>query len=222
MKLLDYNLPLFKGVSEADLALVRPVFVEKHYDSWDILFDLQTNTRDVYFLISGSLLAVYWTKEGREIIFSRIPTGTYLGELAALDNDKRSLAVMAKNKARVIIMPQAVFLNLFDKVPLIRERVIHGLVSRIRQLTAKNLELTTFSVEQRVSSYLLSLALERGKLETGGVVDDAPTHAEIAASIGANREMVSRVMTRLSRKGAISSSRKRIELLDLDALSCDL
>jgi CRP-like cAMP-binding protein len=48
---------------------------------------------------------------------------------------------------------------------------------------------------------------------------DAPTHAGIAASIGANRETVSRTMTRLGRKGLVRTARQKIEIRDPDALS---
>ena len=43
--------------------------------------------------------------------------------------------------------------------------------------------------------------------------------AEIAASIGANREMVSRAVTQLVKKKAIRSARQRIELVNPDILS---
>lgn len=220
--ILDYRLPLFEGLSEHDLAPCAPDFTERRLDAWETLIDQHTASRDVYFLVAGSLLAVYWTSEGREIIFSRQPVGEYLGELAALDDGPRSLAVVARSRATVVCMPQRSFVSLFDQVPAIRHRVTRGLVARIRSLTAKNLELTAFSVEQRVSSYLLTLALERGRLEGGGVIEDAPTHADIAASVGANREMVSRIMVRLKKRGVIDASRRRIELLDPEALSNEI
>ncbi|WP_371225810.1 Crp/Fnr family transcriptional regulator [Roseovarius sp. 2305UL8-3] len=218
-RLLGLDLPLLAGVSEADLADVDLTFQEKSFGSWELLFNQQDKSRDVFFLLSGALLAVYWTPDGREIIFSRFATGSYLGELSALDNGRRSLAVVARRPATVLILPQASFMDLFEKVALVRQRVVADLVRRVRDLTARNMELTAFSVEQRVASYLIALGMERGRLEEGGVLDDAPTHAEIAASIGANREMVSRTMTKLGRKGYLNSSRQRIELLNPEALS---
>jgi len=127
--------------------------------------------------------------------------------------------VVARRPSRLIVMPQAVFLALIDRVAVIRARVFADVVGRVRNLTMRNMELTTFSVEQRVVSYLIALAMARGQLEEGGLLDDAPTHAEIAASIGANREMVSRTMTRLGRKGLVRTARQKIEILDPDALS---
>ena len=79
--------------------------------------------------------------------------------------------------------------------------------------------MTTLTVEQRVEKYLLRLAAEHGKLTQGAVIENAPTHAEIANSIGANREMVSRTISKLAKQGVIKSSRQKIEILDPAALS---
>lgn len=217
--LLAFGLPLFAGLGEADLAGLGITFQEKSFGAWELLFNQQDTSRDVHFLLSGTLLAIYWTREGREIIFSRFAQGSYFGELAALDGGDRSLAVVARRPARVLVIPQATFLSMFHDNAVLRDRITRDLVARIRSLTARNLELTTFSVEQRVASFLIGLAAERERLQVGGILDDAPTHAEIAASIGANREMVSRTMTRLGRKGVVRSARQRIEILDPDALS---
>jgi CRP/FNR family transcriptional regulator, cyclic AMP receptor protein len=222
--LLAYGLPLFAGLTAADLgpaglaALDLP-FTERRFSAWEILFNQEDRSRDVYFLISGALLALYWTKDGREIIFTRFATGACFGELAALDQGERSLAVVARADVVVLVLPGATFRAMFDAIPDLRWRITRDLVARIRGLTARNLELTTLSVEQRVASYLLALAVERGQLRQGGILDDAPTHADIAASIGSNREMVSRTMSGLAKKGAIQSSRMRIELLDPKVLA---
>ncbi|MEO1639430.1 MAG: Crp/Fnr family transcriptional regulator [Pseudomonadota bacterium] len=217
--LLSYDLPLFEGVSPDDLRGVELGVTEHSLSPWQTVFDQDDDSYDLYFLLSGALLAVFWTSQGREIVFSRFPIGAYFGELAAFDGVPRSLAVVAKTDARVLSMKRQSFLDLFHTVPLVRDRIARNLVDRIRTLTSRNMEMTTLSVEQRVRTYLLRLAAEQDKLSAGAVIEDAPTHAEIAGSIGANREMVSRSISKLSRKGIIRSSRQKIEIYDPDALS---
>jgi CRP-like cAMP-binding protein len=51
------------------------------------------------------------------------------------------------------------------------------------------------------------------------VIKNAPTHSEIAGTIGANREMVSRSISKLVKRGGIKSSRQRIEIIDPEVLS---
>lgn len=218
-KLLSYDLPLFAGVGPGDLANISLNVSEQKLAAWQTIFDQEDDSYDLYFLLSGSLLAVFWTTKGREIVFSRFPVGAYLGELAALDGLQRSLAVVAKTEAHVLVMKRMSFLQLFNEVPLVRERVTQSLVARIRTLTQRNMEMTTLSVEERVANYLLRLAVEHDKLNPGATIDDAPTHSEIASSIGANREMVSRSISKLTKRGVIKAARQRIVILDPDALS---
>lgn len=221
-QLLGYGLPLFDGLKPDDLANIPLGISEQKLDAWQTIFDQEDDCCDLYFLLEGSLLAVFWTTEGREIVFSRFPVGAYFGELAAFDGTPRSLAVVAKTKARVLAVKRDSFLRLFNEVPVLRDRITRDLVSRIRTLTERNMEMTTLSVEQRVSTYLLRLAAESQKLRRGAIIENAPTHAEIAGSIGANREMVSRSVSKLSKRGVIKAARQRIEILDPEALSEDL
>lgn len=219
--LLAHDLPLFQGLSPADFAGIEVSFTERRLGPWEILFNQKDQSRDVHFLLSGTLIALYWTAEGREVIFTRFAAGAHFGELAALDHGDRSLAVVARSEATILTLSGQTFRTLFDRVPTLRWRITEALVARIRTLTAKNLELTTSSVEQRVASYLFGLAVDRGQLRAGGVIDNAPTHAEIAATIGSNREMVSRIMGVLAKRGAIRTARQRIELLDPTVLTAE-
>ena len=218
-KLLGYHLPLFDGLTPADFGDVPVDVSEQSLAPWQTIFEQDDDSYDLYFLLSGSLLAVFWTRQGREIVFSRFPVGAYFGELAAFDGTPRSLAVVARTSATVLAMKRQCFLQLFNEVPVLRDRITRNLVNRVRSLTQRNMEMTTLSVEQRVSRYLLRLAAEHGKLWPGAVIENAPTHAEIAGSIGANREMVSRSISKLSQRGVIGSARQKIEILDPTALS---
>lgn len=219
--LLAHDLPLFQGLTPADFAGIEVPFTERRLGPWEILFHQKDNSRDVHFLLSGTLIALYWTADGREVIFTRFATGAHFGELAALDDGDRSLAVVARGEATVLTIPGPSFRMLFDQMPSLRWRITHSLVARVRTLTARNLELTTYSVEQRVASYLFGLAVDRSQLRAGGVIENAPTHAEIAATIGSNREMVSRIMSGLAKKGAIRTARQRIEILEPKVLAAE-
>lgn len=217
-RLLSLNIPLFQGLSEQDLAGLEIRVRDQSFEAWQTVFSSQDSSRDVYFVLSGALVAVYWTRDGREVVFSRLTEGAYLGELAALTDRPRTLSVVARGPSRVMILHQSSFTALIDGNSVLRWRILRDLAARIAMLTDRCLQLTTMSVEQRVHSYLLRYAMERGSLGKGHVLRDAPTHAEIAASIGATREMVSRTLSRLTADGVIRSARQRIEILDPERL----
>ncbi len=215
-------IPLFDDVPRAQIDGLGLRWSVAEIPAGNTIFSEGDDSRDVMFLLSGRLIAVYWTAEGRQVVFTRFPIGSSRGELSAIDEKARSLGIFAKTDARLLRLEQASYLRLIDDVPLIRERILHDLVARIRSLTDKTLELTTLSIDKRVCLFLVRLAIESNKLCPGGKIEKAPTHAEIANMIGANREVVSRTISKLVRQGAIRSGRQRVEILDPDLLAEDL
>ena len=211
---LEDAIPLFHGLTPEQLAHAHDGLTVRSYERWEMIVSQSDATQDVFFLIEGALLAMFYTEDGREVIFTQINPGEYFGELSALDGGLRSLAVLAKSPVTLAVMPAKAFVELIDTVPQVRGRVLRDLVARVRALTHRTLALTTFSVKQRLVSYVASLAIDRKQFRAGGIIDDAPTHAEISATIGTNREMITRVMSRLSREGILRTTRKRIEILD--------
>lgn len=212
------EMPLFRDVDVDQLASLGIRARLKTLDPGQILFDESDHSRDVCFLLSGRLLAVHLTADGREMIFGRIDFRTYQGELAALDNGERSLSIYANRKAEILVVNQQDFLTVMDEIPMVRQRVIRDLVATVRRLTERLYQATLFSAEQRVRSYLVRLALEAGQLHKNGEILDAPTHSEIASWIGSNREVVSRIMSGLKKSGIIHTQRKLIRLLEPDIL----
>lgn len=217
-ELLSLKLPLFAGLREKDLAGIELVGSQQRLQAGQKVIEQDEDSQNVHFLLAGALLAVLWTDQGREIVYSRFKLGAYFGELAAFDGAARSLTVIARTDATVLALRRASFLQLFENIPLVRQRVTRDLVARIRTLTARNMEMTTLSVEDRVRMFILRLAMEQGNLSKGAFIQNTPTHAEIAGSVGANREMVSRSLSKFTKQGMIRASRQRIEILDPDAL----
>ena len=129
------EMPLFQDVDVEELSRLGVRARLKTLDSGQILFDQAEQSRDVYFLLSGRLLAVHLTADGREMIFGRIDYKTYQGELAALDNGERSLSIYAHRKAEILVVSQQDFLAIMDHIPVVRQRVVLNLVATVRRLT---------------------------------------------------------------------------------------
>ncbi|MFT5867401.1 MAG: CRP/FNR family cyclic AMP-dependent transcriptional regulator, partial [Gammaproteobacteria bacterium] len=61
--------PLFQDVPLETLTALNIVPRLRTYTTSQIVLDRDEETCDVYFLMSGRILAVYWTEDGRELIF---------------------------------------------------------------------------------------------------------------------------------------------------------
>jgi len=205
-------LPLFADVAPSALDRLDLHPLLRNLDAGQTVFNRDDPSQDVCFVISGRLLCVLWTNEGKEIQFSGIATGTYFGELSAIDGQPRSLAVYAQTRSEILVLRAADFHKILDAVPTINRRVMQDLVQRIRVLTNRLHQSTTHSVEQRVRAYLAKLTLEAGHVDGSGFFN-APSHAEIANSIGANREAVTRSIAALKQQGVLETGRQRIRIL---------
>ena len=210
--------PLFSGIQSLPIAIDQRTLRAVSVSAGQNVFDQDDDSCDVFFPVKGELLALQLDSEGRELIFSRINPGGYFGELSAIDLRPRSLSVYAKTDARLLVLKRTVFSELISSLPLIRDRVLNDLVARIRILTERAYQLTTHNVQERVMSYLVRLALEAGEFKPNGSLKQVPTHAEIAGTIGANREAVSRCMSNLKRDGIVDAGRQRVVILQPDAL----
>lgn len=88
----------------------------------------------------------------------------------------------------------------------------------MRDLTERACQLSAYSVEDRLKAFLLSHAAEAGGLRPGAAMPGLPTHAEIAARIGANREAVSRALSMLRQNGVLSLQRGTLTIHNPDSL----
>ncbi|MDK4706397.1 MULTISPECIES: Crp/Fnr family transcriptional regulator [unclassified Rhizobium] len=212
------NCPLFAGVSRDDVAPhARDLFM-RFYASGQLVFSQEDTSGDVYFLRFGTLLALHLDQNGRELIFTRLQAKDYFGELSALDGGGRSLSVYSKTDSCLIVIRRQAFLNMLETLPLVRQRVIVDLVGRIRRLTTHSYQLASQSVDKRLKAYLARCALEDGVFEPNGQLLKLPTHAEIAGSIGASREEVSRSISALKRAKILDTGRQRLTILQPSAL----
>ncbi len=210
--------PLLAGLTAECKARADDALRWRRFQPGEVILDQDDSTGDVLFLAQGRLLAVYWTRDGREIIFSAIPEGDYFGELTALDGAPRSLCVYARTAAELAVMPGAVFRRLIDDSPIFRQTILTGLSRRVRDLTERTCQLTAFSVEDRLRAFILRSAAGAGCLHAGAVLRGFPTHAEIAARIGANREAVSRALSALRQQGVLVAHRGNLTIHDPNSL----
>lgn len=209
---------LFKGIEPETLDALDLTYSVQQFNAGQIIIEQGDDNRDVFFLSQGRLLAVLWTEDGKELVYTSTPVGAHLGEIAAIDGGDRSLTVYAFTKAEVVTLKQECFAMLMEQNKQFRENVLNALVARIRDLTNQKFELVNFSVSQRVRSYLARLALNAMEFKVGGVLQPAPTHHEISNSIGANREAVSRAISQLNKEAVIAASRQSVTILSPEAL----
>ena len=160
----------------------------------------------LYVILSGRVKVFLSDENGKEFILSTIGPGDYFGEVA-LDGGPRSASIMTQEACRFFVIPKAEVRALIEHHPDFARDLIGRLICKVRNLADSVYNLALMSVYCRLLKFIEEHAVQR---EDGHIATERLTQHEIAASIGASREMVSRLINDLTNCGYISVENKQI------------
>jgi len=121
----------------------------------------------------------------------------------------RSASVITLEPTRFLVVPKEDFAAFLAESPEFALHLIRKLIRRVRGLTHDIKSLALMDVYGRVARMLLDTAVERDGVL---VIENKPTHQEIASRVGASREMVSRILGDLATGGYIEVGRDKITI----------
>jgi CRP/FNR family cyclic AMP-dependent transcriptional regulator len=140
----------------------------------------------------------------------------FFGEMGLLDDQPRSASVETLESSEMLRLSKAGFTNILKDNFELAMLIIRNLVRRLREADRKIESLALIDVYGRVARLLIEMAQQQD--DGQWVVERAPPKQEIARMIGASREMVSRVVKDLHRKGLIRAEKRRIHILDKQSM----
>ena len=212
------NYPLFEGLTASDLGEITDLMDIVPATKGKLIMGHGDATRDVYFLVSGSVIGQLVAANGKEILFTEIGEGGHFGELSALDGATRSISISATSDCELAVLSSTRFIEILKKHPQVAINLSKELSCRLRAMNERVFGLVVHDVETRVRTRLLQLAQAQEQLMEGGVISDLPTHEAMAGYVGSNREAVSRSMAKMVKAGVIKTDRKKVRINDLGAL----
>src|SRR6185295_9890002 len=109
----------------------------------------------------------------------------------------------------------AVFRGLLHEHPAACDRMLHRLVTSVRELTERVFDLSTLGVQNRVHAELLRLARQAGVKANAARIDPAPKHTEIASQVSTYREQVTRELSAMARRGLVQGSGRALVITDI-------
>ncbi len=188
------------------------------FASGEQVFDKESDTLDVYFVIEGAVRILNCTGDDREVALADVLAGNYFGELAAIDGMKRSARVIATRDSVLAALDGASFLELMHAHPAIALKVLERLTRIVRNLDSRVAQLSTQNEAQRVWGELLRLAEPDPARADGWHIPDLPNHKEIAAWAGTSRELVAQAIGELAREGVVRRKTMGLVICDLGRL----
>ena len=166
----------------------------------------------LYILIQGRVRVFSADTSGKAITLGTILSGDFFGEMS-LDGGARSATVEALEPCLCAVVPNAHVLafsrdNSDFAIVLLQKTIV-----RARAATQAARDMALLDVYERLAQTLNHLAKVTAEDNTPKNIDPLITHGELAAHVGASREMVSKLMKDLERGGYIQVNTRQITLM---------
>lgn len=209
--------PFFDGLPETAVEhATAHVVIRNHPANQVILLENDWGS-SVYFILDGWVKIRTYNLDGKEVTLNILGKGELFGEMAPLDEVPRSTDVITLAPTVIGNMPAQDFVQLLNTEPQSGIRLAQLMARRLRQVN-RRLRLRESDSVSRVADILLFLADGQGKQGKQGLEIPNLPHRELSSLSGLARETVTRVLSKLEKKGLIQRDRDILCIPDLDAL----
>lgn len=162
-------------------------------------------------LIEGDIRVQLISEDGKEVTLYRIgPGGSCVLTTSCLFSSENYPAeAIAETDVKALAFSRDVFERTVEISAPFRRFVFDGFSQRLAKVIARMEELAFTSIDYRLANTLVDLH-ERGQTKV--------THNDLAVELGTAREVVSRHLKRMEKRGLIRLARGQITVLDLPEL----
>lgn len=210
------KIPLLANLNDEEMAKVKSEFRIKQYARRDIVLQKGGGGDSLLFLLTGQLQVIDVTEDGRAIGLRMLAPGDFFGEIAVITGATRSASVVALTPVLVAFLPRATALHLFSHSPSVANHILRHLAEKVQRDSEFRALLSIHNTSRRVYNFL-----ELFKQKTADnmeVVENLPTHQDIAIMINTSRETVTRAILTLVQQGIVEKDAHRLIIRKPDAL----
>lgn len=170
---------------------------------------------EVLFILKEGKVQLYRiSPEGKKLVITTLGPHTLFGEMALLGTKMHNTFAEAIEDCLICVMSRSDLERLILNKPQVALRILESTGRRLRDAEERLENMAFKGIPARLASMLLRLAEEQGSNEITGL-----THQDLAESVGTYRETATQVLNDLKAAGYIEIGRKRITILDVDALT---
>jgi CRP/FNR family transcriptional regulator, cyclic AMP receptor protein len=195
------RVPLFASLTQAQLTLLAASTSKQRFKRGEVLLKQGETSQALYVMVVGRASVIARDSKGKEIILASVKQGDYLGEMSVLDGMPHSADVVADIETDVLILGQSELLACLKDSPAASISMMRELVGRLRRADEKIESLALLDVYGRVARVLLDMATTNH--DGTWSIKAKVSKQTLAKTIGASREMVTKVFKTLEQKGVI-------------------
>lgn len=190
----------------------------RRFQAGEVVFRRGDAGDGLYGVLTGSILIVVVSPEGRELVINKHGGGEIFGEIALLDGKGRSATAMAYEPSELLHVGREDMLAFLRAQPDAMIRIIAFICARLRRVTNLVEDSTFLNVPARLAKQII--ALTRGGEAVGpSTVTLRISQSDLARMLGVSREFVGKQLVIWREAGIVELGRRRLTVRDAHALA---
>jgi len=222
---LDYRLkiigrlPFFRHLSSEAIIEINQLFEDNDMTAERPIYFEGDPATHLYLVATGKVKLLRHTASGREVLLDILRGGEYFGNLSIIGGGGYTETAVAQTDCCILQISAQNFEKVLIRYPDVTMKVLKAVGERLEQSQEIIKQLSVYTVEQRIAAALVRLANKMGEHKQESVLIQLPfSRQDLAAMTGATVETVSRVVSRFSAEGIISTGRRWVSINDLGGL----
>jgi CRP/FNR family cyclic AMP-dependent transcriptional regulator len=209
---------LLKALPQVDLDLVFQTGKTLSHHNREYLSRQGEAADGIHVILSGTVESIFAGPQGRELMLATWNAGDFVGAPYVLGDHCHSWSARALGHVKSLYLDQAAIRRLIALSPAFAIALIECLGFKGETYSTLAQTLAGQKVGERLSLLLIKLCENAAPAKTGEISLGRITQANLARMIGATRQSVSLVLSRLQDEGVISMRPATTVVHDLAAL----
>jgi CRP-like cAMP-binding protein len=210
------KIPLLAELNEEEMTRVKADIRIRQYAKRDVVLQKGAAGDSLLFLLTGALQVIDITEDGRAIGLRMLQPGDFFGEIAVINGTMRSASVVAVTPVLVALLPRQTALHLFAHSPPVANQMLRFLADKVQRDSEFRALLSIHNTARRIYTFIN--LLKQTKEDDVQVVENLPTHQDIANMINTSRETVTRTLVALAQQGIVQKGTHKLIIVKPEAL----
>lgn len=123
----------FEGLCESDMAELKQAARDKSYQAGDVIFKEGDEGDGLYFIGSGKVRISAFVREDDRRTICVLEEGEIFGEMAVIEDDRRSATAIAEEDVGAVFIPRDKLLKIFNRSPVLSQSMVREISHRLRE-----------------------------------------------------------------------------------------
>lgn len=214
------DVELLQDLSPAEIRALEKRMPVKHVPPGLVLYSPDQPAEVLFLLKQGDVRLFHCSQDGKTFTTATVQPGEFFGEMALLGQKLYGNFAEAVRSCMVCVMSREDVSLLLLHDARIAYRAVEFMGRRLGEAERRLADMALRPVSARLACLLLQLANAAGDAATSiGPIEVTCTHDQLALSVGAYRETVTKVLNEWRLQGLLELRRGRILLLDRERLN---